>query len=375
MLEALQNPILFSNEKNDMKALNLTFTFGRFLLATPFKLEGKRYVIRGITIFLLISIIFQAYVSIASRVSDVSTSSITFVMVDWLRIILDMLFVAICLMNSNIFMMLHWRLLYRKLAHLDFLLRKHNFQVKRKLFLFYCEILLAFISFSALQIYELTIVYRYRGKDGVISFIGWTISQFYMNFILLLTYNFAKVLRHRYVLLNDMVKNTNEGELLNATIVHKLDEIVILYKTLYAIVDQFNKIFGWHVLLYISVSVMYILYAIMFSMEVKFIMERSIPWYLLSVVYILSLVILIISCDRAEKSGLKVISTCYLLHESIGDRRVKDKLLQLVEYAQQWKPHFSAAGFYDVNQSTLTAIFEAVITYLVILIQFDLALK
>lgn len=81
------------------------------------------------------------------------------------------------------------------------------------------------------------------------------------------------------------------------------------------------------------------------------------------------------SCDALEASGKKVIKTCYILHESAEGRLVKDHLLQMAQYAEQWRPTLSAAGFYNVNQSTLSAIFEAIITYLVIIIQFNLALE
>lgn len=80
------------------------------------------------------------------------------------------------------------------------------------------------------------------------------------------------------------------------------------------------------------------------------------------------------SCDALENSGKKVINTCYILHEGTDSRLVKDHLLQMAEYAEKWRPTLSAAGFYNINQSTLSAVFEAIITYLVIIIQFNLAL-
>ncbi|KAJ8976574.1 hypothetical protein NQ317_010737 [Molorchus minor] len=88
------------------------------------------------------------------------------------------------------------------------------------------------------------------------------------------------------------------------------------------------------------------------------------------------LVVLIMSCDAAEKSGRELIKTCYLLYERVtDDGLVNEKLLEVADYAKEWRPIFSAAGFYDVNQSTLTSSLQALITYVVILIQFSLSLK
>nr|UTN00875.1 gustatory receptor [Semanotus bifasciatus] len=87
------------------------------------------------------------------------------------------------------------------------------------------------------------------------------------------------------------------------------------------------------------------------------------------------LVILILSCDSAEKTGQNIIKTCYLLHQSAKGKLIRLQLLDLARYAEQWRPIFSAAGFYNINQRTLSSVFDTIINYLVILLQLNLALE
>uniref|UniRef100_A0A6P7G3H0 Gustatory receptor 2a n=1 Tax=Diabrotica virgifera virgifera TaxID=50390 RepID=A0A6P7G3H0_DIAVI len=86
------------------------------------------------------------------------------------------------------------------------------------------------------------------------------------------------------------------------------------------------------------------------------------------------LVVLVMACDAVESSGNQIIKTCHILSETLQDADHKEHLLLLAKYAQHWRPVFSAAGFYDVNQSCLSSIFSAVVTYLVIIIQFNMVL-
>ncbi|KAG5878405.1 hypothetical protein JTB14_029678 [Gonioctena quinquepunctata] len=80
------------------------------------------------------------------------------------------------------------------------------------------------------------------------------------------------------------------------------------------------------------------------------------------------------ACDSVEQSGKQIIKTCFILHESSENLLVRDQLMILATYAKQWKPTFTAGGFFDVNQSCISSIFSAIITYLVIIIQFNMVL-
>nr|CAI5822350.1 unnamed protein product [Callosobruchus analis] len=77
------------------------------------------------------------------------------------------------------------------------------------------------------------------------------------------------------------------------------------------------------------------------------------------------------SFDAIERSGLMVINTCYLLHSRAASDGVKERLHTLIVYMEKWRPTFSAAGFYTVNRTCISSIFSSLVTYLVIVIQFN----
>lgn len=81
----------------------------------------------------------------------------------------------------------------------------------------------------------------------------------------------------------------------------------------------------------------------------------------------------IMACESVERSAKEIISTAYSIHEDTEDYQLKDQLLLLVKCMRQWRPAFSAGGFFNVNQKTLPALLSAIVTYLVIVIQFYLA--
>ncbi|CAG9820575.1 unnamed protein product [Phaedon cochleariae] len=80
-------------------------------------------------------------------------------------------------------------------------------------------------------------------------------------------------------------------------------------------------------------------------------------------------------CDSVEESGKEVISNVYILHETVDNPIVKNELLLLAECEERWRPIFSAAGFFEVNQSCIASIFSALITHVVIIIQFNMVLQ
>nr|UTN00896.1 gustatory receptor [Semanotus bifasciatus] len=278
-------------------------------------------------------------------------------------------------MDSNVFKLKLWGKLYRKLIQAEILLRKQNFIVTKRMRYFYCEILFLFLIFLSLHGYTFYINIRDRRDNNLSVLIGGALAHFYMNFLLILTCNLAQALKRRFNYLNQMIVHISEEMFSDKMAINKMNEVITLYRTLYLVMDNFNRIFGWHIFFYISLTVIRTLVGVVRSMEFKFSLESNTSNYVSCMVYIMSCIVLIMCCDTAEKSGKKSIKICFTLHERSEREIIKEQLLQLADYAQYWRPTFSAAGFYDVNQSTFTAIFNAFITYIVILIQFTLALR
>uniref|UniRef100_A0A6P7FZ17 Uncharacterized protein LOC114332480 n=1 Tax=Diabrotica virgifera virgifera TaxID=50390 RepID=A0A6P7FZ17_DIAVI len=90
-----------------------------------------------------------------------------------------------------------------------------------------------------------------------------------------------------------------------------------------------------------------------------------------------SVVLILISsaCESTERTGKEVIDICYELSLKEQDPRNKEHLMDLAFYTKQWRPRFSAAGFFNCNQRCFNFFFSKFIDYLVITLQFDLSLN
>lgn len=80
------------------------------------------------------------------------------------------------------------------------------------------------------------------------------------------------------------------------------------------------------------------------------------------------------SCDGVEQSGKKIVKTCFMYHDVMEKPSVKDELVLFVKFVKELAPTFSAAGFFQINQSVISTLFSAVTTYLIIIIQFNMTL-
>ena len=58
-------------------------------------------------------------------------------------------------------------------------------------------------------------------------------------------------------------------------------------------------------------------------------------------------------------------------YENIVEKAMKSKYLMLIQKIETEEP-FTALGFFAVDKTTLTSALATVVTYLIILIQFDL---
>ncbi|KAJ8947251.1 hypothetical protein NQ314_008650 [Rhamnusium bicolor] len=95
---------------------------------------------------------------------------------------------------------------------------------------------------------------------------------------------------------------------------------------------------------------------------------------LYSTIYTISTIAIVMSCDGVEESGKKIVKTCFLYQEVLEKPWLKQDLILFAKFTKQLAPKFSAAGFFQINQSVLSTLFSAVITYLIIILQFNMTL-
>uniref|UniRef100_A0A6P7G8H7 Uncharacterized protein LOC114334897 isoform X3 n=1 Tax=Diabrotica virgifera virgifera TaxID=50390 RepID=A0A6P7G8H7_DIAVI len=80
-------------------------------------------------------------------------------------------------------------------------------------------------------------------------------------------------------------------------------------------------------------------------------------------------IIPILSCDKIEKKLDELAQTCVYIQSKTGDPHAKD----LVIMTKLLNRKYSAAGFFDVNQRLLPQLFSGLMTYLIVILQFNVA--
>ncbi|KAJ8937834.1 hypothetical protein NQ318_016714 [Aromia moschata] len=84
---------------------------------------------------------------------------------------------------------------------------------------------------------------------------------------------------------------------------------------------------------------------------------------------------LLMACDKVEKSSAKITATCYMRLDGLECPAVRDEIILMAKYVTELAPKLSAAGFFQLNQYFMSTIFSSLMTYLIILIQFNLSLR
>uniref|UniRef100_A0A6P7GSY5 Gustatory receptor n=1 Tax=Diabrotica virgifera virgifera TaxID=50390 RepID=A0A6P7GSY5_DIAVI len=96
----------------------------------------------------------------------------------------------------------------------------------------------------------------------------------------------------------------------------------------------------------------------------------KIIWYFpYSISFMVLSIIVIMSCDQVEKKSTEFIQTCIYIQATTGD----EQAATLANLANQLRPKFSAAGFFDINQRLLPVFFSNLSTYLIIILQFKIS--
>lgn len=77
-------------------------------------------------------------------------------------------------------------------------------------------------------------------------------------------------------------------------------------------------------------------------------------------------------CDYTRKIGEKIVPLCYKLQENFeADSLERKEMLSLADQAKKHQMRFSSLDFFEINRSTLFAIFGTTTTYFIVAIQFD----
>lgn len=75
-------------------------------------------------------------------------------------------------------------------------------------------------------------------------------------------------------------------------------------------------------------------------------------------------------CDKVEKCFSKILVTCNYLQTQIVDPKLRQELIILSNFIKDLFPKFTAAGFFQLNKGLFSSLLSALVSYLIILIQF-----
>ncbi|CAH1170214.1 unnamed protein product [Phaedon cochleariae] len=194
-------------------------------------------------------------------------------------------------------------------------------------------------------------------------------ANFYISVVSTNIFIMNDMLSERYMFICSKLKELTEFPCMTRS---KLKLIIRFMKATDEMVDTLNIIFGWPMLFCVNSTVVEVVIETFYLITLK----RTVGTLILSSFItgwkIVVLVIMVMSCNAVEECGKNVVQACYKLHHKTANKKMKSQILLLATYAEEWRPVFSAAGFYDVNQKCLNSIFSASINYLVIIIQFNM---
>ncbi|KAL1500731.1 hypothetical protein ABEB36_006178 [Hypothenemus hampei] len=219
-----------------------------------------------------------------------------------------------------------------------------------------------------------------------LTFIIFRITTYYIMFSTLFIIFLCQWLEHRYIYLNDLLKNSIKdhawpaGFLLLPSEIGRqqnLQEFSRHYRNLYLIVDNVNGVFNTCFFFITICTALEILnavnYGIPTSTKLDYIEILDHVIYL--VLYMSCYIHLVTACERVRKSAATIGHTSLFLLTKIDMPHIKQELLTLNGYIQGLEPQFSACDFWYIQQSNLSTLFASVINFLIIIIQFHITLK
>lgn len=82
---------------------------------------------------------------------------------------------------------------------------------------------------------------------------------------------------------------------------------------------------------------------------------------------------IIAGCDGIERQHNKLLSACNFIQSEIEDLRLRTEIRILSDFIRDLPPKFSAGGFFEINRNIISAFLSALVSYLIIIIQFKIS--
>ncbi|KAJ8976960.1 hypothetical protein NQ317_010157 [Molorchus minor] len=367
--------------KRDISLFLMLYKICSYMAITPLNFpkilgtSGKYYPLLVFFLFLSATVY-----SIIEKKNIFSThDKLTYIITDRLVCIFDMLFISTCTIGS-IKHSKNWKLFFDVLKELERKLNGTDFQPYQNVFVSSLLLLMVHVLFIFVHFFENYIWVRNDDLEIVYPYITGRLVMYYQIWSATLICYITNIFRRRYAFLNRHILtvvnckwNVLHNKKLN--VYERLAEVRDIYAGIYDVIEHFNAIFGGQIFLILLNSGLQILNTINFALYGKDASSKTAKDFNMMYLVIYSLLagFVVMSCDMVKKSGAKVTHTCYFLQKGMLTSPLKKELLYLGTFTKELNPKFSAAGYFEVKQSVLAALFSTVATHLIICIQFNMS--
>ncbi|XP_044265271.1 uncharacterized protein LOC123011743 [Tribolium madens] len=333
-----------------LKLVNLVFKFGSVLALTPAKIEKNGLVFPSKTYALLWIILFTAGVSISCIYRKPFYEEMSLV-----ELILHVP-TDVVLFSLNISIITITATKKRQWQKFIKILKALNINQENERKLWSLSFLLTTTLYVLSKIYE---TYVWSSVLGVLHYKMYAVEyfQFYAQFIVYyLVYLFLKLILNGVENLSKNIKLLKlQSNRLNS---FTLKSIKWEFCALSECINIFNDIFGWLILLLILFCFLQQL-AHLHSLTVTNIAENTVSIVIFKIMHIswhmVGTFISVFLCDLVEQK----VKNIQMVAHQIATNCVKEK-----EY-------FTAARYFNVNRKTILGILNALLTFLIVAIQFE----
>ncbi|XP_028130736.1 putative gustatory receptor 39b [Diabrotica virgifera virgifera] len=229
----------------------------------------------------------------------------------------------------------------------------------------------------------------------------WDLFKFtlfkYVNFIhgnvmMLVILHFAAALSNRYKRINNLLIKSNDFyNIFNCLIVKgseeklnnlkSIKEVTDYYLLLSDLVEMFNKLFGWQILIvteYVLLFFLEFFNGLMLSLDpaqksgVYHDLKTVISLVIFSFLAIGHQAMIILFCENVNKESRNTLTICYKLQETVDPMSEERKELTILsDVVNFMKTKTNAAGFYNIDRSLLCRFFAYFFSYSIVLLQFN----
>ncbi|CAG9821640.1 unnamed protein product [Phaedon cochleariae] len=349
----------------DFRFLEILLECSKYYGAIPVQVQKNGYLPklhRWIVLTLLLFFVAQTCISLPTP-----DSILTLLQIIWQ--VIDICFLYSSVYQANFSTSENWSLLLRYLSASEELLGKLGFHSQNQQLKISMQIFSIWTCSFLLIAWN--VFFLIREPTGNFASYSWLIVNIYVTTFITIIFLLTKILQRRYRHIHTKIGRQLRKNHLEA---FELDfeNTVKLLRTMHEVVKQMNSIFGWQFFFFVNIIIIRVVYSCFIAV---FFLNPSNPGKQVeTVLYVISLILLVLPCDLLEETSKDIVKTCYASHLRIADERTRDRLMDLGRYAVDWKPALSAAGFFAIRKECLNSAFENFVTYLVVSIQFKMSL-